>query len=139
MDNKNEQRPYYYLIKDSDGVDWVIPMSSQVENYERKIKKEEEKRGAGNCLYYQIGEIASIKRVFLIGDMFPVDSSYIKAPYTIGATHYIVKNNSLNKTIYSKAMRYLKLLSTEKMHSRNNVMGIKNIILNRKRNEKFLV
>ena len=72
MDNKNEGRPYYYLLQDSDGVHWVIPLSSQVENYERKIVREEAKRGAGNCIYYHIGKIASAKRVFLIGDMFPV-------------------------------------------------------------------
>lgn len=129
MDNKNEGRPYYYLLQDSDGVHWVIPLSSQVENYERKIVREEAKRGAGNCIYYHIGKITSAKRVFLIGDMFPVSVGYIKKPYTIGSVHYIVRNASLNKAVYSKAMRYLKLVSTGKMHSRNDIMGIKRTLL----------
>ena len=33
VDNKNEHRPYYYLLKDKDGISWVIPMSSQTSNY----------------------------------------------------------------------------------------------------------
>ncbi len=37
VDNKQEGRPYYYLFQDTDGVDWVIPISSQVDNYKRKI------------------------------------------------------------------------------------------------------
>ena len=45
MDNKNERRPYYYLLKDNDGIEWVVPMSSKVENYTLKIEKEEKKRG----------------------------------------------------------------------------------------------
>ena len=139
MDNKNEHRPYYYLIKDSDGIDWVIPLSSQVDNYKKKIEQIESNRGAGNCIYYHIGEIASIERVFLIGDMFPVEEKYIKAPFTIGRVHYIVQNDSLNRVIYSKAMRYLNLVKSGKMHSRNNIMGIKKVILNRKESSDFLV
>lgn len=139
VDNKNENRPYYYLLKDRDGVDWLIPMSSQTENYRNKIAKVEATRGAGNCIYYHIGEIASKERVFLIGDMFPVEVSYIKAPFTISRTHYIVKNKKLNAEIYSKAMRYLRLVSCGKIHSRNDIIGIKNILLNRKQNDSYLV
>ena len=73
MDNKNERRPYYYLLKDNDGIEWVVPMSSKVENYTLKIEKEEKKRGKGNCIYYHIGRIAGIARVFLIGDRVPVN------------------------------------------------------------------
>ena len=139
MDNKNEKRPYYYLLRDNDGIDWLIPMSSQVENYRAKIKKEEAKRGEGNCLYYHIGKIASSESVFLVGDMFPIDETYVKDPFTIGPTHYIVKNGNLNKMLYSKAMRYLKLVSSGKMHSRNDIMGIKRILLSRKQNKEYII
>lgn len=139
MDNKNENRPYYYLLKDQDGIDWLIPMSTQVENYRKKIQREEEKRGEGNCIYYHIGKIASEERVFLIGDMFPIDASYVKSPYTICQTHYIVKNSKLNAVIYSKSMRYLKLVTIGKMHSRNDIVGIKRVLLNRKQNSSYMV
>lgn len=129
MDNKNERRPYYYLLKDNDGIEWVVPMSSKVENYTLKIEKEEKKRGKGNCIYYHIGRIAGIDRVFLIGDMFPVNKSYIKAPYTICRMHYVVKDKSLNRVIYSKAMRFLNLVESGVIKSRNDILGIKRELL----------
>lgn len=125
MDNKNERRPYYYLIKDKDGIAWVVPLSSQVENYAKKIEREEAKRGKGNCIYYHIAPVASRLNAFLIGDMFPISEEYIKAPFTIGANHYISRNKSLNAAIYSKAMRFLKLIVQGTIHSRNDIMGIK--------------
>lgn len=139
FDNKNENRPYYYLFMDKDGVAWVIPLSSQVDNYRRKIKKEEEKRGAGNCIYYHIGVVASIERVFLIGDMFPIDDSYIRAPFTIGCQHYVSKNKKLNAEIYSKSMRYLQLVEKGVMKSRNDVLGIKRVLLNKKANSEYVL
>ena len=47
MDNKNEKRPYYLLLQDKDDIYWVVPMSSQTENYKMKIEREEAKRGKG--------------------------------------------------------------------------------------------
>ena len=132
MDNKNEKRPYYFLLQDKDGIYWVIPMSSQKENYKTKIEREESKRGKGNCIYYHTVMIDTIERVFLIGDMFPIDESYIKAPFTIGETHYVVGNKKLNSEIYSKAMRYLRLVEQGVMKSRNDILGIKTVLLNRR-------
>jgi hypothetical protein len=114
-------------------------MSSQVENYKRKIAREEQKRGVGNCIYYHIGMVASHERVFLIGDMFPIDSRYIKAPYMIGHQHYISRNKKLNSAIYSKAMRFLKLLEQGVMKSRNDVLGIKRVLLNQNKNFEYML
>ena len=44
VDNKQEGRPYYYLFQDTDGVDWVIPISSQVDNYKRNCERREKAR-----------------------------------------------------------------------------------------------
>lgn len=139
MDNKNENRPYYYLVRDADGIDWVIPLSSQTENYRAKINKIEEQRGKGNCIYYHIGKIASTERVFLIGDMFPVNASYIKSAFKIGYQHYIVQNEKLNKAIYSKSMRFLKLVSIGKIKSRNDIMGIKRILISQRENDAYII
>lgn len=129
LDNKNENRPYYYLIKDKDDILWVIPLSSQTENYTRKIQREEAKRGSGNCLYYHIAPIASNDRVFLIGDMFPISREYIRAPFTISKQHYVIRNKKLNSAIYSKAMRFLKLVEQGLIETRNDIMGIKQVLL----------
>jgi len=129
MDNKNEKRPYYFLLRDKDGVLWVIPMSSQIENYKRKIAREEVKRGVGNCIYYHTGKVASKERVFLIGDMFPIDESYIKGPFIIGEIHYVIRNKKLNAELYSKAMRFIRLIEQGVIKSRNDVLGIKKFLI----------
>lgn len=139
VNNKNEKRPYYYLFRDQDGVCWVIPMSTQVDNYRRKIKKVEEKRGEGNCIYYHLGKIANIERVFLIGDMFPIDDTYIKNPFTINSIHYVVKNRKLNDELHRKAMRFIKLVESGAIKSRNDILGIKRVLANRKTNRDFIV
>lgn len=139
VDNKNEHRPYYYLLKDKDGIFWVIPMSSQTDNYRLKIERIEQKRGKGNCIYYHIGEVARIERVFLVGDMFPISVEYIKAPFTIGPHHYIVRNQKLNSDLYSKAMRFLKLIESGTIKSRNDIIGIKRVLLSNERNDPFRV
>ena len=95
----------------------------------REIENIEKRRGRGNCTYYHIGKIATKERVFLISDMFPITSEYIKNPFFIGQIHYIVKDESLNRVIYSKAMRYLSLVEGEKISSRNDIMGIKAALL----------
>lgn len=125
VDNKQEGRPYYYLFQDTDGVAWMIPISSQVDNYKRKIEREEKKRGAGQCIYYCIGLVASKERAFLIGDMFPVDERYIKAPYRIMSNHYISQNKRLNAALRRKATKFLRLVEQDVIHSRNDIMGIK--------------
>lgn len=129
MQNKGENRPYFFLLKDKDGISWLIPMSKQTENYRWKIKKVEAQRGKGNCIYYHLGLVASIERAFLIGDMFPVDESYIKAPYVIASNHYISRDKKLNAAIYSKAMRYLRLVEQGVMKSRTDILGIKRSLL----------
>lgn len=62
---KSERRHHYYALKDKSGIIWLIPMSTQVENYKRKIEREEIKRGKGNCIYYHIGKLPE-KREFLL-------------------------------------------------------------------------
>jgi len=139
VDNKNENRPYYYLLKDNDDILWVIPLSSQTANYARKIQREEEKRGKGHCIYYHIAPIASIDRVFLIGDMFPISEEYISTPYTIGARHYISRNKNINFAVRSKAMRFLKLVEQGAIKSRNDIMGIKRALINRRNNQSYII
>ena len=129
VDNKQEKRPYYYCLQDAQGINWLIPLSTQVKNYKAKILKEEKKRGLGNCVYYHIGVVGQKERAFLIGDMFPIADVYIQSSFTIDGVHYIVKNTKLNRSLYSKAMRFLNLVKDGKIKSRNNIMGIKQTIL----------
>lgn len=92
-DNKNENRPYFLPFKDENGILWLIPLSSQVENYRDKIKRDEQKYK--ECLFYHIGSVMGKDRAFLIGNMFPVTEEYIKKPYTFSGRHHIIANEQL--------------------------------------------
>lgn len=133
MDNKLECRPYYYLLKDTDEILWVVPMSTKVETYKRKIERIEAKRGKGNCIFYHVGVIAGIERAFSIGDMFPVTAEYINAPFTIDRIHYIVKNENLRRAIHSRAMKFLRLVEKGIIHSELNIMETKRELINRRK------
>lgn len=125
MWNKAESRPQYLAIKDASGLLWMIPLSSKVENYRAKIARVEEKRGAGNCIYYHIGKIAGKERAFVISGMFPVTEQYISHPYTISAVPYIVRDKELIRQLHSKAQRYLKLLEQRQLRDENRVLEIR--------------
>lgn len=55
MLNKGEKRPHYYALEDPSGLIWLIPMSSQVENYKRKIQKRK-KNGVGEIACFIMWE-----------------------------------------------------------------------------------
>lgn len=139
VDNKKETRPHYYALKDSDGVLWMIPMSSQVDNCRRKIARIEERRGKGNCIQFHIGKIAGKESVFKICDMFPVSEDYILRPYTIDEIPYVVKDRDLNKALYSKASRFIKLVSLEQIHCDHDIIGIKQVLLKKKEADASVV
>jgi hypothetical protein len=136
--NKAENRPHFYALYLS-GLYWMIPLSSQVEKYKGKIEKIETKRGVGNCIYYHIGLIANVERVFNISDMFPVTEDYILHSYYIGSTPYIVRTNSLIDVIYSKAMTYLNLVRKGQLTNRNDILSIERSLLNRLNNADYVI
>lgn len=119
--NKNENRPNYLSYQD-DGIIWFIPMSSQVTKYKSKIESDEEKYGEGNCIFYYTGNIAGKEKVFLIGKMFPLTEKYIKKPYTIGNTHYILKNSTDVHNIHKRVSKYISLVKNNKIKPQINIM-----------------
>lgn len=125
-DNKCENRPNYCTFKDPQNIIWFIPLSSQVEAYQKKIEKDEKTHGS--CLFYHIGKINGVNRVFLIGNMFPVSEKYIKKPYTINGIHYVVGNKELIKQVHKKATKYLALITQRKLKSNTDILEIKNIL-----------
>ncbi len=121
-DNKRENRPYYYAVKDKDDIVWFIPLSTQTEAYEDKINKDIKKHG--ECLFYLIGKINGIKRVFLIGNIFPATKEYVKKPYTVNNAHYVVRNSKLIKEVNKRASKYIALVKQGKLKSNADIMWI---------------
>lgn len=61
----------------------------------------------------------------------PVTDDYISRPYTINKQHYVVRNERLIRSLYSKSMRYLKLLEQGVMKDQNHVLYIRNQLVSR--------
>ena len=125
-DNKSENRPYYVSFIDNDNITWLIPLSTQTENYKRKIQRDEVKHRI--CLFYYIGEIMGKERAFLIGNMFPVTENYIKKPYTFSNIHYVIRNEELLKELNKRATRYLLLVKQGKLQPKIDIMAIHKIL-----------
>lgn len=124
LDNKSETRPHYYAVFDERGLMWMIPLSSSVEKYRRRIDSIEEKAGIGRCYMYFIGQVQGRASAFDIRDMFPVTPEYVVRAYMVGNQPYRIKSQQINKALESKALRFLHLLNTGRTPDRNGVLAI---------------
>ena len=73
------------------------------------------------------------ERAILICDMFPVPEEYILRPYTISGIPYVIRNESIRKTITTKAKRYLSLVKRGVLKSPLNIMETKEKIIQNKK------
>lgn len=124
-------RPFYYAIRDGYGVYWLIPLSSQINEYRQKIEAVESKRGKGNCLSYHIGIIANQERVFKICDMIPIIDEYIEGEFIFNGLHYVVKDKKLIKEISIKSRNYIKQLELGRMYSQIEALQIRKKLIER--------
>lgn len=107
--NDGENRPHFYCFKESaTGLYWVIPLSHKVEKYEGLIKDKESKNKP--CDVFHIISIAGAKSVFIIGDMFPINDTYIQREYTIDGIHLEIKDTKQLNDIKKKAKKVLQLI-----------------------------
>ncbi len=129
MDNKGQSRPHYYALQDSDGIFWMIPLSTKVEKYQAKIAETEKILGAGSCFMFYIAPIHGQNRAVLICDMFPVSEKYITRPYTIEGKPYIIQNRIVRKEINTKAKRFLSLVKRGEISNPLNILETKRKLL----------
>ena len=121
MHNKSENRPYYLAVQDAKGIIWLLPLSTQVDKYKRKI--EEDEKRYGECLKYYIMSYMGGERAVLIGNMIPVVRKYIKSPFTINSEHYVVKNEKTIKAIQKRVKKYLALVRRGKLKPYVDIMA----------------
>ena len=129
MSNKKESRPHYYAVQDSDGIFWMIPLSTKVDKYRSKIIETEKRLGTHSCFMYHIAPIHGKERAILICDMFPVSEKYILRPYTIGGQPYVIKNENIRKAINTKAKRYLSMVKRGQLSSPLDILATKQKLL----------
>lgn len=111
----NATRPNYLCIKKEDSdILWFVPMSSQIDKYEKIKEKIVEKYGKCNTIV--IGKYRNRETAFLIQNMFPVIEKYIDHIDTVqGRTQAIAKSIQIEiaeniTTIFKLKKRGIKLI-----------------------------
>lgn len=118
MQNKKNgnKRPCFIALTDKKNPDllWCVPISSQVEKFEKiynaKIEKQIAK-GQTNpkCDTIRFGEVLGKKRAFLIQNIFPVSKRYIESVYVDKNTQDAVAvDETLKKDIINHSKKVLK-------------------------------
>ena len=124
VSNKSQSRPFYFAIRKDDLL-WMIPLTTKTDKIKEKIKRIEEKKGEGKCLYYDVGLIAGIERGFKIGDIFPITEEYIVRAYTIKEKPYVVQDKNLIERIERKAKSFINMVENGWIKSSINIVEIK--------------
>lgn len=107
--NKSASRPHYYCFKETEGIYWMIPLSSRIEKYKSIIARQEAKGYKCNTLH--IVKLDNNKEsVFLIQDMFPITEKYIERAYTIANNPLLLTSEKTIAIIDKKARKVIKLL-----------------------------
>ncbi len=110
MPNKlnGNYRPNFVLFPDPNikGMYWAIPMSSQIEKYEKLISQKVAKYGT--CDSIVIGKYGPKKSAFLIQNMFPVLDKYITNEHTFKGQTVKIENKLINN-ILNKAYHCLNM------------------------------
>ena len=104
-------RPCYYCIKEqleTDDIYWMIPLSSKIEKY-KKIMNKRANENKKNDILHICTVRDDIRSVFLIQNIFPITSKYIKYEYKIYGKTLILEDNDI-KTIEAKARKIIYLL-----------------------------
>ena len=130
--NKTENRPYYYCFEDeTNGLYWLIPMSSRIGKYKNIIIKKQEQHKPCDILH--VCKLGSGKdSVFLIQDMLPVTDRYILRPYTFAGEPLILIKDKDRRIVAQKAKRILNLIQqgVKIMPLQADVMKIKLELMN---------
>ena len=109
---KEHNRPCFYLFKlKEEKIYWMIPISSQVEKYEKVYKKSIAKYGL--CDNISFGYILGKKSVFLPQNLFPITEKYV-------SNMYIDKNTSLPIIIPKNLMAELNKKARKKIRYNQN-------------------
>lgn len=108
--NKSENRPHYYCFEDeTDGLYWLIPMSSRIEKYKNIIKEKQKEHKPCDILH--VCRLGNDKEAaFLIQDILPVTDRYIQRPYTFAGKPLILIKDEDRRIVSQKAKRVLNLI-----------------------------
>ena len=108
-DNKSENRPFFYCIKDTDDYIWMIPLSSRVEKYSAIIKRRAEQNKPTDGIY--IAKLPNDRySAFLIQDIFPILEEYIERSYTFANSPMFLFNEKDITAINTRAKKIISIV-----------------------------
>ena len=132
--NKGENRPYYIALVDKNGLMWLLPLSTQVDNYKSKIAADEARYG--QCTYYHLITFMGEEKVVLIKNLIPVLPEYIAGEFTIAKQHYVIRNKAEIKEIQTRFSKYLALVRAKKIHPPVDILATERRLLARLQSRK---
>lgn len=108
--NKAGNRPHYYCFEDtSEGIYWMIPLSSRIDKYKKIIDKKQ-KEGKKCDIIYIVKLDDSRESAFLIQDMFPITDEYIEREYSIAENHLMLTSEHTVRELERKARKVMGML-----------------------------
>ena len=105
--NKQQKRPFYYCFKDSNGLYWVVPCSSQCAKYDTMIAKAQSMNRPVDK-WHKI-KLGGIDTILLIQDVFPIKEKYIEEEFIKNNVHQRIASTSEQKIITKKANKIIAL------------------------------
>ena len=129
MDNKHESRPYYFAVKSANGIVWLVPLSSQVDKYQKSIDADESKYGKGKCIFHYVAKVKGKPSAFLIGNAIPATEKYILRSFEICNQPYIVQDKTDIKAINSKLSRFISLVRAGRLAPCIDILAIEKELL----------
>ena len=91
---KGHSRPTYFTIRDKN-ILWFIPLSTQVEKYERILREKEKANKSVD--YILIRRIADKKSAILIQNAFPTLEKYVEKPFMRKGKQFMVPMKVQNR------------------------------------------
>lgn len=131
VNGQMHDRPCFYAFLDgSTGIYWMIPFSSQISKFKKiysgKIQKYK------RCDTIVFGEVLGYEKAFLIQNMCPITSEYIKNEYIDAKAGVPVRvNGALEKELKEKASKVLALQRQGSKLIFPNVLEIETRLINK--------
>ena len=131
-------RPCFYTFQvTSAGIYWMIPFSSQVLKFKKIYNSKMQKYNRCDTIVF--GEVLGHEKAFLIQNMCPITSKYMKNGYIDSKTNVPVRvNGVLEKELKEKASKVLALQRKGSKLIFPNVLEIENKLINQKNSDDSL-
>jgi hypothetical protein len=131
VDGVIHDRPCFYSFCDLvNGLNWLIPFSSQITKYENEYKKKIAKYGKCDTIVF--GEVLGHLKAFLIQNMCPILPEYVSNEYIDKTSNTPVRvDGRTEQELISKAKRVLLLQRKGYNFIFPDVLKIENILINK--------